>query len=196
MNFPLELRFKILAIAQQISVTDATGRLVMYVKQKAFKLKEAVTVFADQEQTKPLYTIGADRVLDISATYFIRDAATNEVLGSVKRHGMKSFWRAHYEISRGGGPILVIREENPWVKVADAVLGEIPILGVFTGYFFHPAYRVSPGENAPPVMRIVKHRAFLEGRFEVQKLAELNEGDERVAVLSILMMTLLERARG
>ena len=47
MNFPLDLRFKLLAIASQIAVTDAQGQLVYYAKQRAFKLKEAVTVFAD-----------------------------------------------------------------------------------------------------------------------------------------------------
>ena len=46
MNFPLTLNFKKLALSPQISVTDASGRLLFYVKQKAFKLKEAVTVFA------------------------------------------------------------------------------------------------------------------------------------------------------
>jgi hypothetical protein len=196
MNFPLQLRFKLLAIAQQVSVTDSAGRLVMYVKQKAFKLKEAVTVFADAEQTRPLYTIQADRVLDISAQYTIRDSGTGEALGAIKRRGMRSIWRAHYEITRGGAPVLMIREANPWVKVGDALLGEIPVLGIFTGYFFHPAYLVSAGENAPPVLRVVKHRAFMEGRYEITKEGELSESDERLAVLSVLMMTLLERRRG
>ena len=57
MNYPLQLSFKILAIARQLSVTDTTGRLVFYVKQKAFKLKEAVTVFADAEQTLPVLSM-------------------------------------------------------------------------------------------------------------------------------------------
>ena len=39
MRFPLDLRFKIVAIAPQISVTDASGALLLYVKQKAFRLK-------------------------------------------------------------------------------------------------------------------------------------------------------------
>ena len=47
MNYPLDLSFKILAIAPQISVSDANGALVLYVKQKAFKLKEDVTIYAD-----------------------------------------------------------------------------------------------------------------------------------------------------
>lgn len=39
MSYPLTLRFKILAVARQLSVFGADQRLLMYAKQKAFKLK-------------------------------------------------------------------------------------------------------------------------------------------------------------
>ena len=45
MQFPLQLRFKVLALATQIYVTDASGATVFYVKQKMFKLKEDIAVF-------------------------------------------------------------------------------------------------------------------------------------------------------
>ena len=48
MNVPLDARFKLFTIASQISVTDATGRVGLYAKQKAFKFKESVTVVADE----------------------------------------------------------------------------------------------------------------------------------------------------
>jgi hypothetical protein len=195
MNFPLDLRFKIVAISPQISVTDASGRLLFYVKQKAFKLKEAVTVFADAEQTRPLYKIGADRIIDISARYSITDPAGNE-LGAVQRQGMRSFWRANYEIQRGGGPILTVREENPWVKVADRLFGEIPILGIFAGYVFHPAYELARAADGVPMMRAVKQPAMFEGKYMIERKGELSENDETLAVLSLVMMLLLERARG
>lgn len=195
MEFPLQLSFKIVAVSPQISVTDATGRLVFYVKQKAFKLKEAVTVFADQEQTRPLYRIAADRVLDISAQYHFEDAAGNH-LGMLQRRGMRSLWKAHYEVHRGGGPILSIREENPWVKVLDGLLGEIPVIGMFTGYLFHPAYRVSRAADDAPVLRAEKQPAFWEGRYTIERLGELSENDQTLATLSVLMMLLLERRRG
>jgi hypothetical protein len=196
MDFPLQLGFKIVAIAPQITVTDAAGRLRFYVKQKAFKLKEAVTVFADAEQTRPLYRIAADRVLDISAQYHITDAASGAPLGVVQRRGMRSLWKAHYEIHRDGGPILTIREENPWVKVIDGLLGEIPVLGMFTGYFFHPAYRVARAADDGPVLRAVKQPAFFEGRYTIERTGELSENDQTLAVLGVLMMLLLERQRG
>lgn len=195
MNFPLDLRFKILAIAEQIAVTDARGATVLYVKQKAFKLKEAVTVFADATQTQPLYKIAADRILDISARYRIEDRGGAE-MGVIQRHGMRSFWRAHYDIHQGGRPVFMIREENPWVKVLDGLLGNIPILSFFTGYFFHPAYLVSRGEGQPPVMRVPKVPALFEGRYRIDLLDPTQAESLDVAVLGVLMMLLLERARG
>jgi uncharacterized protein YxjI len=192
--YPLQLSFKIIAIAPQISVTDATGRLLFYVKQKAFKLKEKVTVFADEAQTRALYSIAADRILDISAQYDITNAAGAKI-GTVKRQGMRSIWRAHYDVMRGGTTVLTIREENPWVKVVDGLIGEIPVLGLLTGHFLHPAYLLSrPG--GPALVRVQKRAAFFEGRYEVTRKGELPTEDEEVALLAVLMMLLLERNRG
>jgi hypothetical protein len=195
MTFPLDLRFKILAIASQISVTDAHGTMLYYARQKAFKLKEAVTVFADEAQTRPLFRIAADRILDISARYRIQDAGGAE-LGVLQRQGMKSFWRTHYDVELGGRAAFTIREENPWTKVLDGLFGSIPILGVFAGYLFHPAYLVSPAPDGPPVLRVVKKPALLEGKFEIDCLESAGDRALELAVVSVLMMLLLERSRG
>ena len=195
MNFPLNLRFKILAISSQIAVTDATGALVFYVKQKAFKLKEAVTVFADESQTRPLFKIAADRVLDISARYRIEAEGGAEV-GVLQRRGMRSIWKAHYEIHQGGAQTFLIREESAWVKVLDSIVGGIPIVSLFTGYMFHPAYLVSRGEGEPTLLRVVKQPALLEGRFRIDAMAGTVDRTLDVAVVGVLMMLLLERARG
>jgi hypothetical protein len=194
MNFPLDLSFKKVALNPQVKVSDASGQVVLYTKQKAFKLKEAVTVFADVEQTRPLYTINADRVLDFNAKYNISDAA-GRPLGAVARKGRKSLWRAQYEVMDGGGQPMTIREENGWVKVADALVGEVPVLGIFSGYLFNPSYVLTDAAGAP-LMRLAKQPAFLEGKFRVEKLADMSEADETRAVLSFLMMVLLERRRG
>ena len=194
-NFPLDLRFKLVALSGQISVTDATGQLICYVKQKAFKLKEAVTVFADVAQTRPLYTIAADRVLDISAQYHIQDTA-GAPIGTVQRRGMRSLWRAHYEIHRDGAPAFLMQEENPWIKVIDGLLEEIPIVGMLTGYVLHPAYRATRAGGGEAVLRAVKQPALFEGRYKVDRIGALSDDEERLVVLGVLMLLLLERTRG
>jgi hypothetical protein len=198
MQYPLTLSFKILTLVSQLSVNDATGALVLYVRQKFFKIKEAITVYADAEQTQPLYYINADRILDISARYTITDAQGNEV-GAVKRHGLRSFIKSHYEIEWEGRPVVTVREEKGWVKVLDALLGEVPILGLFTGYFFHPAYLVTrgvEGAEGDVVMRLEKQPAFLEGKFTIENHQPLHPIEERVIILSLMMVVLLERRRG
>lgn len=194
MQYPLDLRFKILAIAAQITVTDANGAMVCYVKKKAFKLKEDVTVYADKEQTQPLYTIKADRILDWNAKYNLATAA-GAPLGVVGRKGARSIFKAHYDINDGEADVAVIHEENPWTKFFDALLGEVPIIGIFTGYFFNPSYLVTRTDGTH-IMRVKKRPAMLEGKFVIEKLADMDDMEEIRSFVSILMMVLLERTRG
>ena len=195
MDYPLNLSFKILAMAPQILVTDRYGKCVFYVKRKLMKLKESVTVFSDAKQTEALYHLNADQVIDFSARYHFTDA-DGSTIGAVQRRGMKSIWRAHYDILDGNRTILQIREENPWVKVADSLLGEIPILGLFTGYLFHPAYVVTRTGDIS-VMRLEKQPSLLEKKFTISKQhVALTPHEETQVLLSLLMMVLLERRRG
>jgi hypothetical protein len=197
LQFPVTLTFKLVALAPQIYVKDAAGREILYVKQKLLKLKENVRVFADSSQSQQVYEINADRWLDWSARYSFTDPHGITV-GSVRRLGARSLWKATYEVAGAMGQDLFrIEEENPWVKVLDGFLGEIPILGAFTGYFLNPKYVVLRAGTNQPALRISKHRAFLESRFEIENLAGgLAETETESALLGILMMALLERSRG
>lgn len=196
MNYPLKLSFKLLALASQIYIRDANGDLLGYVKQKLLKLKEDINVFADEQQTQHLYNIKADRVLDFSAKYNFTDAQGNPV-GAIKRKGMRSIFKAHYEIYDPSGVLAMeIREENGWIKVVDALVGELPVIGMFSGYFFNPAYLVTRTSGGTPIARLQKQPAFFEGVFGLEKTAEMSDDEEARVLLSVLTMTLLERARG
>ncbi|AFY48151.1 hypothetical protein Nos7524_2308 [Nostoc sp. PCC 7524] len=194
MQYPLELTFKLWALAPQISVADHQGNLVFYVKQKLFKLKEAITIFADADRTRPLYYIKADRIIDFSARYDFSDS-NGTYIGGVKRRGLKSLWKARYDIFDGDVSNLTIQEKNPWVKIADALLAEIPILGMFTGYVFNPVYLVSRADGTV-VMRLEKIPTFLSRKFMIKAVDQLSDREEEQVLLSLLMMLLLERNRG
>ena len=195
MQYPLDLRFKLVSINPQVEVTDASGALVMYVKQKAFKLREAVTVFADREMARPLFTLRADRVIDFRATYHIADAE-GRPFGTIRREGVRSLWRSRYEVADAAGAVAFrIQEDNPWVKVGDAIFGGLPFVGMFAGYVFHPTYTLSYGDGRP-ALRLTKLAAMFEGRFKLEELADVPPRGEVLGVLAVLMMLLLERARG
>ena len=197
MKYPLHLKRKIIALSPQIYVTDADNNPVLYVKQKLLKLKEHVEVFTDDTKEKKLCDIKSNKVIDWSAAYnFITDEGKG--FGGVRRKGMRSLWRAHYEIypDDASQPAeFTIREESVLVRFLDNFLSGIPLIGGFTGYFANPTYLISDiNDNA--VMRIRKKPAFLEGKFAIESLAELDSTQQIRILVSILMMTLLEQHRG
>ena len=202
MQYPLHLSFKILAVAPQIRVTDATGAPVMYVHQKAFKLKEAVTVYRDETKQTALYTIGADRVLDFNAVYRIRDGLGREV-GALARKGRRSIWRARYDVlDAEGRPVYRIHEDDVWKKVVDALLSEVPVVGWLASYLVNPSYTVeaddpaTPEREGEPVVRIAKQPAWFEGRFSVDLIGDLDARQQELVVVALIMMVLRERGRG
>jgi hypothetical protein len=195
MNYPIDLSFKLLALASQIRITDANGHMLGYVKQKMFKLKEDIRVFTDESQTEQIFGIRADRVLDFSAKYNFTDASGN-LYGSIRRKGMRSLWKTHYEIyDERENLVMEIHEENAWVKVIDGLVGEIPVVGMFTGYLFNPAYLITRA-GGTVVARLQKQPAFFEGKFQLTQQSLMDETEETRVLLSVLAMTMLERSRG
>ncbi len=195
MNYPIDFSFKLLALASQIYIRDANGNLMGYVKQKLFKLKEDINVFADEGQTQQLFNIKADRIIDFSANYRFSDASGRH-LGNIKRKGMRSIWKANYDVFNASGQqVLQIHEENAWIKVLDALVGELPVVGMFTGYLFNPAYLIEKMDGTI-LMRLAKQPAFFEGKFQLSPQGQPTQEDETLALLGALTMTLLERSKG
>lgn len=160
LTFPIQFKFKIGTLSNDFTATDARGKVVAYVKQKLFKLKEDISVFSDETQTKVNYKIKADRWLDWSAAYSFYDEQNVE-FGKIARKGWRSIWKAEYDIiDQNEAPQYKVKEENGWVKVFDSVLGEIPILGFFTGYLFNPSYLLTDN-NGKPIVRLKKQASFL-----------------------------------
>ena len=46
-DFPLTFQFKLGTISNDFSAKDSGGRTIAYVRQKMFKLKDAIMVFSD-----------------------------------------------------------------------------------------------------------------------------------------------------
>ena len=195
-QYPLTLSFKLFALASKATVTDANGRVILYTKQKMFKFREHVEIWTDKSQSTRLAEIKANKVIDWSARYFSTDASGKEI-GSVGRRGWRSIFKAHYEVFNPGdqAPDFAIKEANAWIKVADSFFSEIPILGFFSGYIFHPSYIATRADGAA-AMRMTKQAAFFEGRFKIEKLGEINPREELNLFLSYMMLVLLERRKG
>ena len=88
-----------------------------------------------------------------------------------------------------------IRVEYAFFIVLDAIFSDLPVIGRLSGYVFHPKYLVSDTQDQP-LMRLTKRPAFFEGKFELEKLQEMDSVAELGTIMSLLMMTLLEKRRG
>lgn len=194
LKYPMEMTFKLMTLGQRIVATDATGEVIMFIKQKMFRLKEKVEVYDEPKDGNLIFTIEADRMVDFSANYSFVDAAGND-WGGVRRKGMRSIWSAHYEIMQDQQVDMVIAEESPMKKVIEGILGEIPVLGFVAAYFLNPSYLVTAPDGTP-LLRLKKMPAFLEGKFVLEKLSAMPEDDELRSLLGLIMLVLLERHRG
>lgn len=74
-------------------VYDPAGQVVLFASMKAFKLKEDIRLYANEDMHAELLLIQARRVLDISAEYDVTDSQTGAKIGVLKRKGLKSMVR-------------------------------------------------------------------------------------------------------
>jgi uncharacterized protein YxjI len=83
--------FKLLGAA--FHVYDEAGNLLMYSKQKAFKLKEDIRLYSDESMKVELLTITARSVIDFSAAYDVIDPLAGQKVGALRRKGWSSLAR-------------------------------------------------------------------------------------------------------
>jgi len=96
---PLLFRKKVLKLAgNKIKVLDSSGNLVLFVKQKAFKLKEDIRVYADESQTQEMLLVQARQIIDFKAAYDVVDSQTQEKVGALRRKGWSSMIQDKWEM--------------------------------------------------------------------------------------------------
>ncbi len=196
LNYPLNFTFKITTLSSDFNITDSDGNYVAYVRQKMFRFKEDVIVYSDASKSKKLFRIQADRWLDFNASYSIQDLLDGEKYGRIARKGMRSFWKSTYNvIDENDQPLYQITEDNAWTKFLDGFVSEIPIVGIFTGYILNPSYSVKNSEGKT-FFNLKKMPSLVGRRFQLSREIDIPDEDESLVILSLLMMVLLERARG
>ena len=88
----------VFTIGGAFRIMTPEGKLVFYSRQKLFKLREDIRVYADIEKTKEVLCIQARQILDFSAAYDVVDSETKEKVGALRRKGFHSIMRDKWEI--------------------------------------------------------------------------------------------------
>ena len=157
-------------------------------------MRDAINVFSDENQQQQVASINADRMIDFSAKFNITNPQ-GQTLGAIGRMGMKSLFRAHYEVyDHTGQGVGSIKEESVLARIMDSLIAEVPFVGVLSIYIFQPKYLLTDNAGTP-IMRLKKVPSWTDRRFELERLAQRSDYEEYRDVLAFLMMTLLERHR-
>ena len=128
----------------------------------------------------------------------IRDSydANENTIGKVVRKGWRSLWNTKYElIDQFEKAQYNIREEKAWVKVMDGIFGEIPLVGMLSGYLFNPTYLLKNRKDEV-IVKLKKQPSFWGREFLVEKVGTIDNDDDDRIMLGLIMMILLERRRG
>lgn len=85
-------------LGEEFEVFDGNNKVVLFGKQKAFKLKEELHIFTDSSKKEEVMSIQARRIIDFSAVYDVVDTKTGKKLGAIQRKGFQSILKDEWHI--------------------------------------------------------------------------------------------------
>lgn len=111
------VRRKFLTFAgAKFHIYDPSDELVMFCKLKAFKLKEDIRLYTDEDMTTELLSIQARQIIDFSSAYDVVDAVSGEHVGALRRKGMKSMVKDEWIILDSAGSEVGLIQEDSAMK--------------------------------------------------------------------------------
>lgn len=160
---------------------DASGSLAFFVKQKAFKLKEDIVVYADEGQTQAMLRIKARSIMDTRGTYDVTDAATGEEVGALKREGLKSIFRDEWTLlDTDGSELGKVKEDS----------GLLALVRRFLIKIIPQTFRVTVGGAEAG---LIKQRFNLFGlSYDVDFTPSTAELDPRMVVATTVLLLAIE----
>jgi uncharacterized protein YxjI len=140
-------------------IYDTQERIVGYCKQKAFRLREDIRIYTDESCSRELFVISTGQILDIGATYTIRQG-DGRVLGAMRRKGLKSsFYKDEWVVlSADGAEVGLVAEEGTFLPLLRKWLD-------FVSIFFPQAFDVKVGGQS--IARFRQHFNLISYRMGV-----------------------------
>ncbi len=95
----LVVKQKKLSLGNKYFLEDGSGRPIGFCHQKLLKLKEDIRIFSDESMGTEMLKVKQEQILDFSGSYQVTDSQSGELLGILKRKGLKSMikdeWLIH-----------------------------------------------------------------------------------------------------
>ncbi|MFN0059885.1 MAG: hypothetical protein ACKVX7_15610 [Planctomycetota bacterium] len=94
-------------------IYDSSGIVVLYCRQKVFKLKEDIRIYSDDTMREERLLIKARQIVDFSAAYDVVDSRSSKKLGALRRKGFRSLLRDSWEfLDAHDRPIAKLEEDS------------------------------------------------------------------------------------
>jgi len=111
------LRRKVLTFfGAKFHIYAPDGSLALFAKLKAFKFKEDIRLYADEQMTTELIAISTKSIFDIAGTYDVKDSITGERVGALRRKGMKSILKDEWLVLDAQGKEIAKIVEDSMLK--------------------------------------------------------------------------------
>ncbi len=178
--------FKLLGGA--FHVFDPAGNVVLYSKQKAFKLKEDIRIYTGEDMGTEVLTIRTDQIIDLGATYHVHDSQQGGVrVGSLKRKGLKSMLRDEWVILDSSGQEVGIIQED---SVALALLRRLMV-----GWLLPQRYYGRIGNNSVSVFtrNFNPFISKISLDFSMDTQGQL---DRRLGIAAVIMLLAIDGKQG
>ena len=178
------LRQDILSFPHKIfKIFDDEKKEILFLKKKAFKLKEDIRIYTDSTMSTELIAIKARNIIDFAATYDIVDSASNIKIGALRRKGLvSSFGRDTWHI----------------LDINDTQIGEITEDNLFfailrkflLGWLFPQNYNVTI--NSQIVCNYKRNFNPFVNKIGIEFKVENNVFDRRLGISSAILLCAIE----
>lgn len=115
-----------------IYAADQNGdkaQLIAFAQQKRLTFKEKVLFYGDIEKTQPIFTLRAEKVLDVHGKYIVEDMQGN-FIGNFKKEFKQSLLKSTWSILNAEDqPKLTITENSLTLALFRRFAGFLPIIG-------------------------------------------------------------------
>jgi uncharacterized protein YxjI len=170
---------------------NTKGEQIAFAEQDRFAFREAITVWTNDSRTETLFTVKAEKLLDVHGKFLVKDAA-GELIGYCRKSFRASLTRSTWEIFDSKDVLLfTAKERSTSMGVFRRVAQFVPYLGDIAGFL--PINFIFEKDGVS-----VGHHERLWGRltdqYKVELQSELDHVDRRlVFALGILLDALQDR---
>jgi uncharacterized protein YxjI len=92
------IKQKKLSLGNKYYLENASGQQIGFVHQKLLKLKEDIRIFTDQNMSTEMMKIKQEQIIDFSGSFQVMDSQSGELIGILKRKGLKSMFKDEWII--------------------------------------------------------------------------------------------------